>query len=181
MDKGKKPQSSSYKKANIGYNSYGSYDVDEVNARIKKIIKPEQVAREKKEYEKKVFLGSMRRMISRRERKGKDWVETKEEFLDFGWFDLELIDNVSAVEDKLKKDLEDRKISEEEYHGHLEELNVYYEAKKEELLAAEDVRMMKYVKRYEERHGNICPESWTNEKEIEEAEDENYALDLSQF
>ena len=153
-----------------------------------------------KERKKKVFANSMRRMFSREERKGKDWVKTKEESNDFGYYNWELMENVSKIEERLKTDFMKKKISEEDYQGHLEELQVYYNAKTEELLAAEDEKMKKYVERYEARQHEIGKKSGNEiemerqiemeakaarerqlAKEIEEAEDENYAVDLSEF
>ena len=193
MDKGKKRQSMN--EENTLYKDYNKERLKNSSS-----LKAQSDTWWEKERKKKVFANSMRRMFSREERKGKDWVKTKEESNDFGYYNWELMENVSKIEERLKTDFMEKKISEEDYQGHLEELQVYYNAKTGELLAAEDEKMKKYVERYEARQHEIGKKSGNKiemerqiemeaktarerqlAKEIEEAEDENYAVDLSEF
>lgn len=109
-----------------------------------------------RECEQSWFKKRMKIFKSREERKGKDWVKTKEEMFNFDFYNDDLATQFVATRQKLDADLKDRKISEEEWYRLVEQQAALIDQKYEELLDVEEVEFAKYV---ETRKRQFPPEN----------------------
>lgn len=122
----------------------------------------------------------MRRMKNIEDKKGKDWVLTKEEYNNFGLYNMKIIETVSSERDKITASLNNGKITEEEWRAKLKKMYDYYYKKEQELEAVEEAEIARYVKAHEAWEHKIIMEAEAAKK-WEDAEDDKYVVDLSAF
>ena len=140
MDKGKKAMN--YRMSRVDRANYEQQVIEE--RRLKKKREAEEM-KKKEMYEQDTFFRKLRRMKTKEEKQGKDWVQTEDEYYEFGLHNIPLMDHYNEKRSKITNDFKAGKISEEDWKTRVDKLYAEHDAKKREIEDAEDAELKRYM------------------------------------